>query len=80
MILGDVEETITTVEIDDETYEEIIKVGRHPCSCLMMHMVITPLTWAAGQLPSEFGEHSQSLSCTDGYFEQIQSYSGDGMH
>lgn len=33
MILGDVEEVITTVEIDDETYEEIIKVrrlrGRH---------------------------------------------------
>ena len=28
MILGDVEETITTVEIDDETYEEIIKVCR----------------------------------------------------
>ncbi len=28
MILGDVEETITTVEIDDETYEEIIKVRR----------------------------------------------------
>ena len=26
MILGDVEETITSVEIDDETYEEIIKV------------------------------------------------------
>lgn len=26
MILGDVEETITTVEVDDETYEEIIKV------------------------------------------------------
>ncbi|GFH30869.1 U6 snRNA-associated Sm-like protein LSm3 [Haematococcus lacustris] len=25
MILGDVEETITTVEIDDETYEKIIK-------------------------------------------------------
>eukprot|EP00976_Prorocentrum_cordatum_P043989 890188-Prorocentrum_minimum.AAC.2 len=25
MILGEVEETITTVEIDDETYEEIIK-------------------------------------------------------
>lgn len=28
MILGEVEETITTVEIDDETYEEIIKVRR----------------------------------------------------
>ncbi len=27
MILGEVEETLTTVEIDDETYEEIIKVG-----------------------------------------------------
>lgn len=26
MILGEVEETITSVEIDDETYEEIIKV------------------------------------------------------
>jgi hypothetical protein len=26
MILGDVEETMTTVEIDDETYEEIVKV------------------------------------------------------
>ena len=30
MILGDVEETITTVEIDDETYEEIIKVRAAP--------------------------------------------------
>lgn len=26
MILGQVEETVTTVEIDDETYEEIVKV------------------------------------------------------
>jgi len=25
MVLGDVEETVTTVEIDDETYEEIYK-------------------------------------------------------
>ncbi|EPS65101.1 hypothetical protein M569_09680 [Genlisea aurea] len=25
MILGDVEETVTTVEIDDETYEEIVR-------------------------------------------------------
>lgn len=32
MILGDVEENITTVEIDDETYEEIIKTHKrkHP--------------------------------------------------
>jgi len=27
MILGDVEETVTTVVIDDETYEEIYKVN-----------------------------------------------------
>ena len=26
MILGDVEETVTTVEIDEETFEEIYKV------------------------------------------------------
>lgn len=26
IILGEVEETITTLEIDDETYEEIVKV------------------------------------------------------
>lgn len=25
MVLGDVEETITTVEIDEETFEEIVK-------------------------------------------------------
>lgn len=28
MILGEVEETVTTVEIDDETYEEIIKTQK----------------------------------------------------
>lgn len=27
MILGDVEETVTTVEIDEETYEELYKVA-----------------------------------------------------
>jgi hypothetical protein len=27
MILGEVEETLTTIEIDDETYEEIVKVS-----------------------------------------------------
>ena len=30
MILGDVEEVITTVEVDDETYEEIMKVVPRP--------------------------------------------------
>ena len=30
MLLGEVEETITVVEIDEETYEEIIKVPPIP--------------------------------------------------
>ena len=29
MVLGDVEETVTKVEIDEETFEEIIKVSMH---------------------------------------------------
>lgn len=29
MILGDVEEIVTTVEIDDETYEEIVRVSHN---------------------------------------------------
>ena len=33
MILGDVEEIVTTVEIDDETYEEIVRV------CFLSHIV-----------------------------------------
>lgn len=36
MILGDVEEIITTVEIDDETYEEIVRVNYQ----FMLHYVI----------------------------------------
>jgi U6 snRNA-associated Sm-like protein LSm3 len=28
MVLGDVEETTTTVEVDDETYEEIYKTSK----------------------------------------------------
>ncbi|XP_034811763.2 U6 snRNA-associated Sm-like protein LSm3 isoform X3 [Pan paniscus] len=31
MILGDVEETVTTIEIDEETYEEIYKQKRAEC-------------------------------------------------
>uniref|UniRef100_A0A8R7P0Y9 Uncharacterized protein n=1 Tax=Triticum urartu TaxID=4572 RepID=A0A8R7P0Y9_TRIUA len=27
MILGDVEEIVTSIEIDDETYEEIVRVS-----------------------------------------------------
>ena len=32
MILGDVEETVTTIEIDEETYEEVISFLNMPVS------------------------------------------------
>jgi len=35
MILGDVEEVVTTVEIDDETYEEIVRVSY---ICIYIHI------------------------------------------
>ena len=31
MILGDVEETVTTIETDEETYEEIVRVRVLQC-------------------------------------------------
>ncbi|ODN03536.1 U6 snRNA-associated Sm-like protein LSm3 [Orchesella cincta] len=34
LVLGDVEETITVVEIDDETYEEIYKTTRRNISMM----------------------------------------------
>ena len=32
MVLGDVEETVTTVEVDEETFEEIYKVNTANCA------------------------------------------------
>jgi hypothetical protein len=46
MVLGDVEETITTVEVDDETYEEIIKVST---GCVWLWLVSTAVA-----APTEF--------------------------
>lgn len=34
LVLGDVEETVTVVEIDDETYEEIYKTTRRNIAML----------------------------------------------
>ncbi|XP_006300355.2 sm-like protein LSM3B [Capsella rubella] len=36
MILGDVEETITTIEIDDETYEEIVRTTKRKIEFLFV--------------------------------------------
>ncbi|CAN8240233.1 unnamed protein product [Cochlearia groenlandica] len=36
MILGDVEEVITTVEIDDETYEEIVRTTKRTIQYLFV--------------------------------------------
>ena len=35
MILGDVEEIVTTIELDEETFEEIFKV----CKCMMLDVL-----------------------------------------
>ena len=40
MILGDVEETVTTIELDEETFEEIFKV----CNIDILHLCITLAT------------------------------------
>lgn len=39
MILGDVEEIVTTVEIDDETYEEIVRVCFISLTCSFLFWV-----------------------------------------
>ena len=36
MILGDVEETVTTVEMDEETYEEIIRTSKRQIDMLFV--------------------------------------------
>ena len=36
MVLGDVEETVTTVEMDEETYEEIIKTSKRSIDMLFV--------------------------------------------
>ena len=41
MILGDVEETVTTVEIDEETYEEIYKVSLVYFTCALSPKSVT---------------------------------------
>ena len=51
MILGDVEEVVTTVEIDDETYEEIVCVSIF--LCYMFHQFLQGLS-----LISKFAHYS----------------------
>lgn len=47
MILGDVEEIVTTVEIDDETYEEIVRVRCNPyCSPLGYFPNVVSSVWS----------------------------------
>lgn len=38
MVLGDVEETVTTVEVDEDTYEEIVRVSRKE----LRHFPVSP--------------------------------------
>lgn len=43
MILGDVEETVTSVEIDEETFEEIIKASEGDSSVLFRSLLDRPV-------------------------------------
>ena len=36
MVLGDVEETVTTIDVDEETYEEIIKTSKRQIDMLFV--------------------------------------------
>lgn len=36
MVLGDVEESVTTVEIDEETYEEVFKTSKRTVAMLFV--------------------------------------------
>ncbi|EFN52764.1 hypothetical protein CHLNCDRAFT_26410 [Chlorella variabilis] len=40
MILGDVEETVTSVEIDEETFEEIIKASEGDSSRMVPYLFV----------------------------------------
>lgn len=44
MILGDVEETVTTVVIDDETYEEIYKVCYSSFRPMLLQLALCSFT------------------------------------
>lgn len=45
MILGDVEETVTTVVIDDETYEEIYKVCYNSFRPMLLQLALYSLIY-----------------------------------
>lgn len=55
MILGDVEETVTTIELDEETFEEIFKVCGVPAwvKCIYINIHYTDckdqLYWVGAQ-------------------------------
>lgn len=61
MILGEVEETVTSSEIDDETYEEIIKV---PLASL-------PLPRPAGSPAAGWRFNSQMCVCDERSFASV---------
>lgn len=45
MILGDVEEIVTSVEIDDETYEEIVRVCFKVTLCCLIIVYMYICNW-----------------------------------
>ena len=63
MILGEVEETITTVEVDDETYEEIIKVRCCVHHAEAVHQVAHNLPASSWQQTRAYGAQAQRCQC-----------------
>lgn len=56
-MLGDVEETVTTTEVDEDTQEELVKVPKHrsPASFSLSAVLNVPLS----SLPSPFPQTSK---------------------
>ncbi|KAJ8557381.1 hypothetical protein K7X08_003006 [Anisodus acutangulus] len=70
MILGDVEEIVTTVEIDDETYEEIVRATRRTIPFLFVR--------GDGVILVSRVESSLTAKLTPSYLEVIDDSGGCG--
>uniref|UniRef100_A0A7N5KPY2 U6 snRNA-associated Sm-like protein LSm3 n=1 Tax=Ailuropoda melanoleuca TaxID=9646 RepID=A0A7N5KPY2_AILME len=62
MILGDVEETVTTIEIDEETYEEIYK-NANDFTCASANFTIMPGVPFFRMPSHSWGHRSKNTGC-----------------
>ena len=76
MILGDVEETVTTIVIDEETYEEIYKVRKHAEKYICIKHTKTYLTNHAMVCIRDNSKHRGTDTFTD--TDRVRIEEGDG--